>query len=241
VLEETDSGSSYENKTWIENIAIAGSYNTLADTQKLSPIVVSGFTTLFKQIRMNGNATLNPYHQTSEGFTKHYQFGKDRRIGTWTNATVSMTTGINADMFRKKKSLDTTGKVNSPEDVANYNDILYNPAGYVNFDMPWSLNVNYSLNYTRLNYKTVVRQTFTFGGDFNLSPKWKIGLNSGYDFLENDISYTQVEISRLLHCWALNFSWIPVGFRKSFNFSLKANASMLQSLKVDKKRSWFDQ
>jgi hypothetical protein len=241
VLKKTDSTAKYVNASWIENISINGSYNTLADSQKLSNISVSGFTKLFNQVSLNANANLNPYAKNGEVYGKKYQFLTDRRIGTWTNATVQLTTSINADMFRKKKSLDTTGLINSQEDVNNYNDMLYNPAGYVNFDMPWSLNVNYSLTYSRLNYVTRYNQTFSIGGDFNVSPKWKVGASSGYDFFEKKIAYTQFDISRLLHCWALNFSWIPDGVRKSFIFSLKVNSSILQSLKVDKKRYWFDQ
>jgi hypothetical protein len=101
--------------------------------------------------------------------------------------------------------------------------------------------VNYSLIYNRTNFKTLYTQTFNIKGDFNLTPKWKIGCSSGYDFGQKKIAYTQFDISRLLHCWALNFSWIPDGIRKSFTFSLKVNSGMLQSLKVDKKRNWFDQ
>jgi len=251
VLKVTDTSSVYENKTWLENLSINGNFNMLADTQKLSNITINGFTKLFNHVNMNANATLNPYAKTSrkntfgtgynEFYLNTYEWTNSRRIGTWTNASVMMNTEINADMFRKKKSLDTSGVIRSQEDQDEYESMLFNPSGYVNFDMPWSLKVNYSMNYSRQNFKTLYAHTFSFGGDFNLTPKWKIACNSGYDFNQKKISYTQFEISRLLHCWALNFSWIPDGVRKSFTFSLKANSSLLQSLKVDKKRYWFDQ
>jgi hypothetical protein len=251
VLKQTDSSAVYENKSWIENLTISGNYNVLKDTQKLSNITFSGFTKLFNHVSVNANATLNPYtkvnmfDERSKGYREVYinrlEWSKSRRIGTWTDATIQMNTGINADMFRKKKSLDTTGKIKSQEEQDEYEEMLFNPSGYVNFDMPWSLTVNYSVGYTHVNYHSKVQQSFSFSGDFNLTPKWKVACNSGYDFNEKKISYTQFEISRLLHCWALSFSWIPDGLRKSFTFSLKANSSLLQSLKVDKKRYWFDQ
>jgi hypothetical protein len=202
-------------------------------------------------LNINADATLKPYakknvkNRTGDGYSEFYlnsfEWSNSRRLGTWTRASMSMNTSINADMFRKKKGLDTTGKIQSQEDEDEYREMLFNPSGYVNFDIPWSLSVNYSLNYSRSNYKSLYSQTFSFSGDFNLSPKWKIICSSGYDFNQKKISYTQFEVSRLLHCWALNFSWIPDGVRKSFTFSLKANSSLLQSLKVDKKRYWFDQ
>ncbi|MBL7835958.1 MAG: hypothetical protein JNM67_00430 [Bacteroidetes bacterium] len=97
------------------------------------------------------------------------------------------------------------------------------------------------MNYSRFNYNTIYSQNLTINGDINLTPKWKIGYNTGYNFNDKKIAYTQFEVSRLLHCWALNFSWIPDGIRKSFYFSLKANSSILQSLKVEKRRYWWDQ
>ncbi len=245
VFKKTDSTAKYENVTWIENLSINGNYNFLIDSHQLSNISVSGFTKLFKHVSVNANASLDPYARKvvdgREIRTAKYQWSEDRRIGTWTNATLQMTTGINADMFRKKQSGDTSGKVTTEEEKREYAEMMMNPYGYVNFDLPWSLNVNYSLNYSRSNFNTQYNQTINFHGDFNLSPKWKIACNSGFDFTQNRIAYTQFEVSRLLHCWALNFSWIPDGIRKSFNFSLKVNSSMLQALKVDKKRNWWDQ
>jgi hypothetical protein len=251
VLKKTDSTSVYENKSWLENLSINGSYNMLADTQEFSNITVNAFTKLFNQVNLNANATLNPYSKTNvknangEGYHEFYlntlEWQNSRRLGTWTNASVMMNTAINADMFRKRKSSDTGGMVLSPQEKDEYEEMLFNPNGYVNFDMPWSLNVNYSMNYYRADFKSRYDHTFSFSGDFNLTPKWKVACSSGYDFNQKKISYTQFEISRLLHCWALNFSWIPDGVRKSFTFSLKANSSLLQSLKVDKKRYWFDQ
>ncbi len=241
VLKKTDSTSKYENSSWIENITVSGNYNLLDSQFRLSNIGVNGFTTLFKKVRINANANLDPYARNGNTRINVLQWKQDRRIGTWTSAGISMNTGINADMFRKKKSLDTAGKIQNQKDKDEFNDIMMNPYGYVNFDMPWSMDINYSLNYYRSNYKTVYAQNMTLRGDVNLTPKWKIGCSTGYNFNEKKIAYTQFEVSRLLHCWALNFSWIPDGYRKSFVFSLKANSSILQSLKVDKKRYWWDQ
>lgn len=241
VLKQTDTSAVYENKSWIENISINGNYNFLADSMKLSNISVNGFTKLFNHINLNANANLNPYAKEGNIYINKLEFTKSRRIGTWDRAQVSLASGINADMFKTKKSLDTTGKIKSQQDADEYNEMLNFPGGYVNFDREWSLNFNYSLNYSRVDYKTRYFQTMSFNGDINITPKWKVGCNSGYDFEQKKIAYTQFEVSRLLHCWALNFSWIPDGLRKSFMFSIKANSSILQSLKVDKKRYWFDQ
>lgn len=240
VLKKTDTSAKYENVTWLENFTLSGNYNFLKDSFQLSNINATAFTTLFKQLRINGNASLNPYTKDWNRPLNRLELQNSHRIGTWTNASIQMSTKFDAEMFKRKKK-DTTGLVKSEQDALELKDMKRDPYGYVRFDIPWSFNVNYSMNYSRIAYRTQYLHTFSFGGDFNLTPKWKIGCNSGYDFLNKKIAYTQFNISRSLHCWALSFNWIPDGIRKSFTFSLHANSSMLQDLKVNKRRYWFDQ
>jgi len=239
VLKRTDTSAKYENVTWIENFSLSGNYNFLKDTFQLSNINASAFTTLFKQVRINGNANLNPYTKSWNRPVNKLEWQNSRRIGTWTNASVQVSTRFDAAMFKRKKK-DTTGLVKSEQDALELDDMKRDPYGYVSFDIPWSFNVNYAMNYSRLNYRTQYLHNFSFGGDFSITPKWKIGCNSGYDFLNKKIAYTQFSVSRSLHCWAMSFNWIPDGIRKSFTFSLHANSSMLQDLKVNKRRYWFD-
>lgn len=241
VLKKTDTSSKYETKTWLENLTVSGDYNFLADTMKLSNITVTGFTKLYKLISLTGNATLNPYTKNGNTYVNKLEWNNSHRIGTWTNGTVSMNTALNADMFRKKKNLDTAGKTKSKDDQDVIADIQKYPDQYVNFTIPWTININYSFNYSRINYQAKYGQTFNISGDLRISPKWKVDYTTGYDFASKKIAYTQFGVSRLLHCWALNFTWIPDGIRKSFNFSIHANSSLLSSLKVEKKRNWFDQ
>ncbi len=236
-LVKKDTSSKYENVTWIENISLNTSYNLLADSFQLSPIQLSGFTTIFKTIRFNSSATLNPY--TKDGGGKQFEIVKNKRLGVFENANLDISTGLNADMFKKKKFMDTTGKSKEVKDALDA--IRHDPNGYVNFSIPWSVNINYSINYFRARTQNPYVQTFSLNGDFNLTPKWKIGATSGYDFDQKKISYTQLNVTRNLHCWALSFNWIPDGFRKSFSFTLRANSSTLQDLKVSKNRLWSDQ
>ncbi len=240
MLKKTDSSAKYENVSWLENLSLGGNYNFLADSFHLSNVSVAAFTTLFKQVKINGNASLDPYGRNGERRSRKLEFQETKRIGTWTSASVQFTTGINADMFKNKKK-DTAGKIKTEQDKMEYADMRNNPGSYVRFDIPWSLNVNYSINYTKQFSDAQVGRTFSFSGDINITPKWKVGCNSGYDFEQKKIAYTQISINRNLHCWALSFNWIPDGVRKSFQFAIFANSEMLQSMKVTKQRLWIDQ
>ena len=83
-------------------------------------------------------------------------------------------------------------------------------------------------------------QSINFNGDVNITKKWKIGFRSGYDFQNQDFTYTAIDIYRDLHCWEMTFNWIPIGFHKSYNLVIRVKSAILQDLKLTKKRDFYD-
>jgi hypothetical protein len=73
-----------------------------------------------------------------------------------------------------------------------------------------------------------------------LSEHWKIVFNTGYDFQQHEITYTTVTLSRDLHCWQMNLSWVPFGKFQSYNFTINVKSNMLRDLKLNRTRSFFD-
>ena len=74
----------------------------------------------------------------------------------------------------------------------------------------------------------------------NITEKWKVGFRSGYDLKNKDFTYTSIDIYRDLHCWEMTFNWIPIGFHQSYNFVIRVKSSILQDLKLTKKRDFYD-
>jgi hypothetical protein len=58
--------------------------------------------------------------------------------------------------------------------------------------------------------------------------------------VQKEIAFTSIDIFRDLHCWEMRFNWIPFGFRQSYNFSINVKSGMLQDLKLNRRRQWFD-
>jgi hypothetical protein len=117
---------------------------------------------------------------------------------------------------------------------------------YADFNIPWTVNISYSLN---VNKDFIVKkqadtllfnQNIIFAGDVNLTPKWKIGLRSGYDFATKKISFSTLDIYRDLHCWEMKFNTIIFGTRRSYNFGLNVKASVLQDLKLTRRKDFRD-
>ena len=112
--------------------------------------------------------------------------------------------------------------------------------GYVRFDVPWSLRMAYNFSYSKPGLRTNISQAMTMSGDLKLTPKMALTYNTGYDFRQKEITMTRVGISRDLHCWEMSFSWIPTGYMKSWNFTIRAKASMLQDLKYERRKDYHE-
>jgi hypothetical protein len=65
---------------------------------------------------------------------------------------------------------------------------------YVDFNVPWNLNVRYNLNYSKPRDEGQINQTLNFSGDVSLTPRWKIQFSSGYDFRAKDFTMTSINI-----------------------------------------------
>ena len=111
---------------------------------------------------------------------------------------------------------------------------------YVDFNIPWNFTLNYTINYNKSFVENSLDQSASFSGDFKLTDKWKIGFNSGFDFENQELTYTSLDFYRDLHCWEMRFKWIPFGIRQSYNFTIRVKASVLQDLKWEKKKDWYD-
>jgi hypothetical protein len=121
-----------------------------------------------------------------------------------------------------------------------------NPGDYVDFSIPWSVNLSYSLNFNKTrtrDYKrdtTIFVQSLNVSGDFSLTPKWKIGMSSGFDFVHRKLTYTTLNITRDLHCWRMSINVVPLGFYKSFSITLSPTAGILHDLRINRTRQFYD-
>jgi lipopolysaccharide assembly outer membrane protein LptD (OstA) len=228
----------------LENLTFSGSYDLARDSLKMSLLTVTGRTTLWKNFSIQYASLWDPYVLDSAGYrTNTYEWTANRRLfrldNTRWNLSLNYKIG-DKDLHKKKEPKDA-----SEEEMI---EIEGNPDNYVDWDIPWSLNIRYSfaytnkidyINYIRLPEKKIV-QTLGLSGQLNITPKWKFTFNTGWDFTNNALSYTSINIYRDLHCWEMRFSWVPIGPRQSWNFSINVKASILQDLKLNRKKDFRD-
>jgi hypothetical protein len=200
-------------------------------------------------INLNVSATLDPYTileqqnietgEVIERRTRDYAW-KAGQLGRITNATLALSTNLNPKMRNKEQATrEKVAKADIPEGDKQH--IIQNPNAYIDFDIPWSANLSYNLNYNHsVNNKPRVIQTIQASGDVSISEKWKINYSTGYDFKSKEITQTSLGIGRELHCWQMNLNWVPFGRFQSFNFTIAVKASILQDLKLERRKPFLD-
>ena len=239
----------------LNNLSLNSSYNLMADSFKLAPISMSANTNIMdNMINVNLSASIDPYNyirvtdeagRITERRVDSYAW-KGGSPGRITNATLALNTNLNPNMRkREQETREKVGQSDIPEEDKRH--ILQNPNAYVDFDIPWSLNISYNLSYRRPLTRNQDRiqpaqviQTVQLSGDLSVSEKWKITYNSGYHFESKEFTQTNVGISRDLHCWHMNLTWVPFGRFQSYNFTIAVKASVLQDLKLERRRPFLD-
>lgn len=222
----------------LESLSFNGSYNLAADSLNWSKFSVSGRTNILKFLNLTFNAVVDPYALNKNGvIVNKFVWDENKKIGRLTDVNVSSGFRFAPKQNTKKSKIKSEAFKSSlilaglGEEYEDY---------YVDFNIPWTLSVNYSYRYSKPAFEKTITQTINFSGDVNLTGKWKIGYRSGYDLDKKDFTYTSIDIYRDLHCWEMSFNWIPYGFYKSYNFKINVKASILQDLKYNKRRSYTD-
>lgn len=232
---KADTSNTDRKVALIQALNFNTSYNLALDSFNWSTIGVNGRTQLFKKLDVNTNATFDPYCINEEGARiNRYEWTSNKRIGRLTNASIALGTSIRS----KEKTNNKKSSNKATEDQLNY--IKTHPNEFIDFSIPWSLTFSYNLQYSKPALVQTVTQALNFSGDLSLTKKWKIAFNSGYDFVQKDFSYTSLNIYRDLHCWEMSFNWVPFGFRQSYTIDIRVKASVLQDLKLTRKRDWYD-
>ena len=243
----------------IDDLSISGSYNFLADSMNLSNLQLSFRTTLTQNFGIQLSATLDPYQVTPEG-RRINKFliakGKPGRIVS-TGWSFGYTFQSKNKGRSGSKMNDITSQSIDPAYANPFSDPygmmdpvlrrMYMAQSYYDFALPWNLSFNYTISYGislvnngTTGYKRNINQSIGFNGSVNLTPKWGVTFQGGFDLMTGKLTTSSISISRDLHCWQMGFSWIPFGYHKSWSFHIGVKSSMLQDLKYDKSQSMYD-
>ena len=255
----------------IENLSASMSYNMAADSMKWSNLNTSILIKLTKNFNLQMSATWDTYTYELDKYGNPVRVNKPRwtvgkGIGRLSSTGTSFSYTFNNDTFKKKDKNDDNNK-NTPlsnrpnnglpldpnepgdaeDDSSSDTETQFGADGYAIWEIPWSLSVNYSVNYgygtfnkKKMEYNGKFTHNLSFSGNVNLTKNWSFNFSASYDFDAKKIAYMNCNITRDMHCWSMSASFVPVGPYKSYNFHISVKSSLLQDLKYDKRGNSYD-
>jgi LPS-assembly protein len=239
----------------IDGFGFSTGYNLLADSFALSDFNFYFRNNLFEKISLTAGANITPYQQDPKtGFRKNkyaWQGGNGFSLGHFTSGFVSINTSFKSKpkdekKQKEKEKFEKSKREDFDEQSREMAVIKNNPSEYADFNIPWSVNLAYSLQLNRQlkrdysGFETVLTQSVNFNGDFNLTEKWKVQASGNFDIKTSKLQYLTTSISRDLHCWQLAINVTPIGIYRSFNITISPKSSMLRDLRINRTRSFYN-
>ena len=240
----------------IDGFGFTSGYNFLRDSMQLENFNLYLRSTLFEKINLNMSAMLMPYQMDRFGRpTRFYAWqGNKFSFGQINYGSISLSTN-----FKSKKRDETIPDKPDQSQVLLSTDptlnadqqqlmdyMRRNPAEFVDFNIPWSINLSFSLNYNKTpkpdysGFESDVTSNISFNNSFSLTPKWNFSTNGYYDIKTTKLETFTMSVSRDMHCWQMSINVTPVGLYRSFSFNLNPKAGILQDLKVNRTRSFYN-
>lgn len=244
----------------IDQLNFTTGYNFLADSLRMNNVGITMSTSVFGKLGISMNANFDPYailvDQNNPSGRRINRFAVQDGQGLLrlTNASVSLSYSLSGD--GKINGNDGTKQAGgNPAD--HYTRIYYHPVTgeyipggwlyYMNPNVPWSVNFNYSFSYRKSyqysNGQAIGNRNFTqtlgISGNVKLTPRLSLQMSTNFDIMALRLSSTQLTASYDLHCFNINVSWIPNGKWESWSFRIQANAAALADLLKFKKSSSF--
>ncbi|MEX0315631.1 MAG: putative LPS assembly protein LptD, partial [Allomuricauda sp.] len=249
----------------LSNLTLSTSYNFEADSLKLSPINLSGATEIIKNVPINFAATFDPYAIDNNGRRINtFNISNGGGLVRLTSARLNTGFSLNSEMFQKGGRSDSQdsepedpnyganpfelkgsrddesffgrenrGGLDSDEDEETENELYGNKT-------PWDMRLTYVASYNNSNRQSeITNHSLMFSGNIQLTPKWEVGFNSGYDFKNKGFTDTRFNFNRDLDSFRISFDWTPFGRFERWYFFIGIKSSILSDLKWENRSQPF--
>lgn len=241
----------------LNNLNFNTSYNFDADGKQVlawQPVLVSGGTQFFdNKMNVNFGATLDPYaidnsgtrintfnidnggslfRLTSANVTMNYSFSN--KGGKEENKQSERNGGRKDDLFGTNTDLnDTRNSQFANEKDDDEENVI---TEFFNSKIPWDMTMAYSLTYSNVNRESkITGNSIMISANMDITPKWKGGVSTGYDFVQKGVTFTQFRFERDLLSWRMAFNWSPLGTNSNWNFFIGIKSGVLSDIKWNKR------
>jgi lipopolysaccharide assembly outer membrane protein LptD (OstA) len=244
----------------LNNLNFSTAYNLSGDSLKWQPLRVSGNIPIVKKLDFNFSGFLDPYAlDNSNKKIDEFNINNGGSLFRLTNANISINYSFSSKDFEGKpedenqQNTDTFRNGGRPDDLFGQTTNIYDgriyeedddadiektKSDWYNFSIPWDLRLAYTISYSNTaRQDEISSQSLMFSSNLELSPRWKVGVSSGYDFKNKGVTLTQLRFQRDLESWQMSFNWTPIGnVNTSWYFYIGIKSSVLSDIKYDKRR-----
>ena len=252
-VERDSTGAQKDETLKLFNVDLSSSYNFAADSFQLAPISLRARTRILGEVDVNFSSTFDPYGYDLAVGRRVNAFAFDPRRGRLARLT-RLNLTARTDLQSKRSGGGRPYEGSGRGDVFDPDDPAAVPPGvppldpndpfapdyygdeygdYVDFAIPWSLDLSFTYTYAparRLTQAATRSAILDAGFDFSLTPNWKIRGDTGYDFSRWEFSTTSLRILRDFECWQMSISWVPFGQYQSYSFNLQVKSGKLSDL-----------
>lgn len=233
---------------------IQGSYNFFpVDFHHFSNISANASTNLFNKVNFTASAFFNPYEVNAQGRDTNILIWKRKPIslGRMQNANISLSSSFRGG---NEKTGDKGGlQPGQTNPVPGYSQDEYNsemayirnnPGEFADFNIPWSINLSYSLVYNKqfiigTGFTDNFSQNISFNGTLNITPKWQMAVTGYYNVSLGQLNPLTMSISRDLHCWQMSINVTPLGIYRYFSINISPKSPLLRDLRINRTRTFF--
>ncbi len=235
--DSVNKGTKYQ----LMNLGASMSYNFAATQFKLSDLALNYRTDIGQYLGISGNNNYRFYDyntQLNQRVNK-LLFDEGKGIAELTDFTVSLSTTLRGEKKKREAEthpIDSTANIGTMPATFEQNGLhgLYGEE-LPDFSIPWNLGLSFTFAQNQENPDAKTRSAnLNANLGFNLTENWKFSAQGSYDVVNRQIAAPRITIDRDLHCWTMNFSWVPSGALAGYRFELKLKAPQLQDIKLTK-------
>ncbi|AGC78203.1 lipopolysaccharide assembly outer membrane protein LptD (OstA) [Nonlabens dokdonensis] len=242
----------------LKTLSFNTAYNLAGDSLNWSPLQVRGVIPITKNIDINLDANFDPYAlDNNNNRINTFNINNGGSLFRLTRAGFRTSFRLSSKDFEKtedkedKQSQERTLENGGRDDGLFGESVDYSrdqsqevekqdvniKKDRYRFKIPWNLNFAYTMTYINAQRQNMInQQSLMVSGDVELSPRWSIGGNTGYDFANKGISFSTIRFQRDLESFTMSFNWTPIGPQNSWFFFIGIKASALSDIKWDQRR-----
>jgi lipopolysaccharide assembly outer membrane protein LptD (OstA) len=241
---ESHDTSGQDNKFQLLNLDLSTSYNFARDSLKFDPIGISYRTSIGQWLNIGGSSSFNVYkfepdptNPLAGRRVNRYLLKEEGRLAQLTSFAISVGTRLSGEK-KETKAGPVKSQADSLAHIAKGGYVGLYDQEAPDFSIPWNLDLTWNFSQSQENPRIKSRNSnISAALGFNLTEFWKINASTSYDIVNKQFAAPQITVYRDLHCWEMNFSWVPTGFNRNFRLEIRLKAPQLQDVKVTKQSS----